>query len=186
LGYNTRIALADVSCNQPVPAHVVILVEDLIDVPVLVDVGFGTPGVCNVLLPVKFGVDATKEDLHGDKFEFRRDDRTDRFDTALYRTRIDNPEVEEPMYRFSITDDLENTASEFQEGLDRVLTTSPTFNGKRLCVLSDSRGHITLGRDYVKWVEKGVAVRRIELPDETAWRAALLEHFGIFLTPEEC
>eukprot|EP00584_Thalassiosira_punctigera_P022243 CAMPEP_0172556924 /NCGR_PEP_ID=MMETSP1067-20121228/70206_1 /TAXON_ID=265564 ORGANISM="Thalassiosira punctigera, Strain Tpunct2005C2" /NCGR_SAMPLE_ID=MMETSP1067 /ASSEMBLY_ACC=CAM_ASM_000444 /LENGTH=258 /DNA_ID=CAMNT_0013345861 /DNA_START=75 /DNA_END=851 /DNA_ORIENTATION=- len=183
LGYNTRIALADVSCNQIVPAHVVILVEDLMDVPVLVDVGFGTPGVCNVPLPIQFN--ASKEDLHGDKFEFKRDDGTDRFDTALYRTRISMPDVEEPMYRFCVTDNMEMTAAEFRDGLDRVLTTSPTFNEKRLCVLSNSRGHTTLGRDYIKWVEKGSVIRQVELPHETAWRVALVDHFGIILTPDE-
>ena len=200
LGYNTRLALADVACNQPVPGHVVILVDNVLDadgpgkvsVPVLVDVGFGDPGVCDVLLPMQYNT--PKEDTHGDLFEFRVDDDSDsdRFDTQLCRTRIGvgetgtGPKVvgegENMMYRFRLNDDMEMTAVEFSEGLDRVLTTSPTFNGKRICVLSDSRGHVTLGKDYIKWVEKGESVKRIELPTETHWRAALKDHFEVTLT----
>jgi N-hydroxyarylamine O-acetyltransferase len=188
LGYTTRLALADVTCDQPVPGHVVILVDGLMDVPVLVDVGFGDPGVCNVLLPVKYN--SPKDDSHGDSFEFHIDDLTDRFDTRLCRTRVSNSAKdgsgcdEEKMYRFKLDDDMEMTAAEFYEGLDRVLTTSPTFTGKRICVLSNSGGHVTLGRDYIKWVEKGESVRQIELPNETLWRAALKDHFGITLNPE--
>ena len=181
LGYSTRIALADVSCNQEVPAHVVILVDDLMDVPILVDVGFGDPGVCDVLLPIH--LDDEKEDFHGDLFEFTKDEETDRFDTALYRTRVNFPDVKEPMYRFCIGDDMDMTAAEFQAGLERVLNVSPTFNEKRICVLSNSRGHVTLGRDYVKWVERGETIKKIDLPTETAWRNALMEYFDITLTP---
>ena len=200
LGYNTRLALADVACNQAVPGHVVILVDNVTDadadeigiekmsVPVLVDVGFGDPGVCDVLLPVRYNT--PKEDTHGDMFEFHpdNDSDTDRFDTRLCRTRIgvgSKGEGEaEKMYRFRLDDDMEMTAPEFAEGLDRVLTTSPTFNGKRICVLSDGRGHITLGKDYIKWVEKGESVKRIELPTETHWRGALKDHFKVTLTPD--
>ena len=188
LGYTTRLALADVACDQPVPGHVVILVDGLMDVPVLVDVGFGDPGVCDVLLPVKHN--SPKDDSHGDLFEFHIDDLTDRFDTRLCRTRVSNSAKdgsgcdEEKMYRFKLDDDMEMSAAEFYEGLDRVLTTSPTFTGKRICVLSNSGGHVTLGKDYIKWVEKGESVRRIELPNETLWRAALKDRFGITLNPE--
>ena len=196
LGYRTRLVLADVACSQPVPGHVVILVDDVLDmdeivnanVPVLVDVGFGDPGVCDVLLPVQYNV--PKEDTHGDLFEFRMDndaDGSDRFDTQLCRTRIligakgEAEGEEEKMYRFRLDDDMDMAAAEFSDGLDRVLFTSPTFNGKRICVLSDNRGHVTLGKDYIKWVEKGESVKRIELPTETHWQAALKDHFGVTL-----
>ena len=188
LGYTTRLALADVACNQPVPGHVVILVDNLMNAPVLVDVGFGDPGVCDVLLPVTRN--QPKEDSHGDLFEFCVDVLTERFDTRLCRTRVSNSAKdgsdrnEEKMYRFKLDDDMDMLANEFHDGLDRVLTTSPTFTGKRICVLSNSRGHVTLGKDYIKWVEKGESVRRVELPNETAWRAALQDHFGITLNPE--
>ncbi|KAL7525130.1 hypothetical protein ACHAXR_000869, partial [Thalassiosira sp. AJA248-18] len=195
LGYSTRLALADVACNQPVPGHVVILVDNLMnanengidiensDVPILVDVGFGTPGVCNVILPIHYN--SPREDTYGDTFEFHSsnqhinvDNASDddvlaqRFDTMLCRTRVGCPDVEK-MYRFRLDDDMEMIASEFYEGLDCVLTVSPTFTGKRICVVSDSNGHVTLGKDYIKWVERGEVVSRIELTTETAWRNAL-------------
>lgn len=184
LGYNTRLALADVSCQQLVPGHVLILVDNLMKdsgIPILVDVGFGSPGVCDVILPIQ--CNAPKEDCHGDLFEFRSDNETDRFDIALYRTRVNDPDGKGPMYRFHIDDDIEVTASELLAGLDHVLNISPTFNEKRICVMSNTRGHIALGKDCVKWVEKGENVRQIELPTETDWRAALKEHFGITLIP---
>lgn len=187
LGYKSRLGLADVFCsNQPVPDHVIILVNNLMDndVPVLVDVGFGDP--CNVPLPIQCNV-PPRQNVHGDLFEFKVDTRNDRFDTALYRTRYapaaNKEEKEEPMYRFCINDDLEMTSLEFKKGLEKVLTTSPMFTEKRICVLKNSQGHVTLGKDYIKWVEQGETVKQMELPTETDWRTALQEHFGITLTP---
>jgi len=247
LGYRTRLAVADVGCSQVIPAHVIILVDGLLlddddddknydddaseqseisscsssITTILVDVGFGDPGACDVLLPVQHN--KPKYDLHGDLFEFSMgigdetqnendeknddvdDDKNDnavmksvnitateteklhigRFNTALYRHRISAPDVEEPMYRFHLHDDMKMSTLEFQLGLERVLNVSPTFTTKRICVMGTDRGHVTLGRDYIKWVEKGESVKRVELPTETAWRDALKEYFGIVLSHDE-
>jgi len=187
IGFKARLALSDVSCKQEHPAHVVILVDGLMDIPILVDVGFGCPGVCDVILPLEY--DTIYSDLHGDEFSFipqasRLDDyplHEGRFDTILYRRRVDSPDEILPMYRFHSEDDLDNDALEFQRGLQYVLTTSTTFNEKRLCVISTERGHITLGSDYVKWVERWETVTEKHLPTEDDWRAALLNYFGVRL-----
>ena len=180
LGFKVRLALADVSCSQAIPAHVVILVDDLLpESSVLVDVGFGTPGVCDVVLPLVH--DKPKFDMHGDSFRFAPCEE-DRFNTVLYRTCSDNiAREEEPMYRFHSEDDMPDTAAEFAKGLHRVLNDSPTFNGKRICVISTEGGHCTLGESYVKWVEKGNVVKTIEFQTETEWREALLDYFGVAL-----
>jgi hypothetical protein len=114
---------------------------------------------------------------------FVRCNATDRFDTALYRTRLGNPNVqkEEAMYRFCANDDLAYNAEEFALGLNHVLNKSPTFTGKRLCVRSTDKGHCTLGEGYVKWVERGQVVDTVEFASETEWRTALLQHFGVVL-----
>ena len=189
LGYEARLCVADVSCKQEIPAHVIILVDGLLknDIPVLVDVGFGCPGVCDVILPLVY--DKTYSDPHGDYFRFDPKPNADeyplhqgRFDTVLYRTRIDEPNREEqPMYRFHSKDNLDYQATEFQNGLEYVLRKSPTFNTKRLCVVSTTNGHITLGSNYVKWVEKWKTIKQIPLATEQEWRSALLEHFGMKL-----
>lgn len=195
LGYSVRYALADVGCDQAVPAHVVVLVDGLVlpcanvaaspvtdATTVLVDVGFGTPGVCEVMLPLELNQPRTNP--FGDVFRFdAARPGHPRFDTTLYRTRVrTRPHEEEPMYRFHAADDLPMAADEFEEGLHRVLHHSPTFNGKRLCVLSTAAGHVTLGADYIKWVEQGGAVvRRMELPTENLWREALELYFGVAL-----
>ncbi|KAL9189018.1 hypothetical protein ACHAXT_011508 [Thalassiosira profunda] len=183
LGFRARLAVADVGCLQEIPAHVVILIDDLpsddASVSVLVDVGFGTPGVCNVILPIRH--DDPTLDTHGDSFRFASSEG-DRFDTTLYRKRIvtgDNEE--ESMYCFHAKDDLPHDAEEFALGLDRVLNRSPTFCGKRLCVISTEGGHCTLGEGYVKWMERGKAVRKIQFDSEADWREALAEHFGVTL-----
>ena len=189
LGYKCRLALADVGAKQEIPGHVVILVDGLFnnDVDatssVLVDVGFGTPGVCKVLLPVRLGV--VVQDPHDDEFWFESDDSgSSRFDTVLYRKRVSNPEEREVMYRFHLLDDLNNDAEDFAAGLHNVLTKSPMFNEKRLCVLSTNGGHITLGEGYVKWVERGEVVKIIKFGGETDWREALEDHFGVTLKEE--
>ena len=201
LGFRVRLAVAEVGCNQNIPAHVVVLVDGLIlpaapaaaegvikeeegNVPssVLVDVGFGTPGVCNVVLPLLH--DAPMSDVHGDLFRFASCTEIDRFDTVLYRKRLvtgNTGDEEEPMYRFRASDDLPPNADEFSLGLHHVLNHSPTFNEKRLCVLSTDGGHCTLGEGYVKWMERGEAVRTVELESEGQWREALLDHFGVVL-----
>ncbi len=46
-------------------------------------------------------------------------------------------------------------------------------------MINTDRGHITLGTDYVKWVERWETVRRKDPPGEEDWRAALLEYFGV-------
>ena len=231
LGYEARLALADVGCKQETPAHVVILVDE-ISLPssstttsssndddedgcngdddcttaILVDVGFGCPGVCDVLLPLQYKHVIT--DPHGDIFRFDVDNigsisttdqeknsktiigndaiATDianpfsRYNTVLYRTRIDTG-MEEPMYRFHSDDKLDYDNEEFAAGLHRVLNISPTFTGKRLCVVSTDKGHITLGKDYIKWVEQWKTVKQIDLPTETDWRTALQNYFKIEL-----
>lgn len=193
LGYSVRLAVADVGCSQVTPGHVVLLVDNLLSsnststrssASVLVDVGFGCPGVCDVVLPLVYN--QTVADPHGDLFRFDQlvdsveDPFQGRFDTVLLRTRKDTGE-EEPMYRFHSMDDMEYEAAEFAAGLHHVLTVSPTFNQKRLCVISTETGHITLGKDYIKWVEQWKTVRHIDLPTETAWREALQSHFGVNL-----
>jgi arylamine N-acetyltransferase len=230
LGYEARLALADVGCKQETPAHVVILVDgislpstttssddddddddcgsddnDVCTTTILVDVGFGCPGVCDILLPVQYKHVMT--DPHGDTFRFDVDNigstsTTDqeknsktiigndaiaivnhpssRYNTVLYRTRIDTG-TEEPMYRFHSDDALDYDNEEFAAGLHRVLNISPTFTGKRLCVISTDKGHITLGKDYIKWVEQWKTVKQIELPTETNWRDALQNYFKIEL-----
>lgn len=197
LGYKARLAVADVGCKQNVPAHVVILVDGLkhgssegidINIPILVDVGFGCPGVCDVILPLTYN--GMHNDLNGDKFRFDRKQTSfslhqGRFDTVLYRTRIDSPSTEEPMYRFHSEDDLDYNTVEFQHGLEYVLTQSPTFNEKRLCVISTESGHITLGSDYVKWVERWETVKQENLSHEEDWRLALLKYFGVKLEDED-
>ena len=177
LGYRARLALADVGRRQQVPGHVAILVDGLatdeggIDLPLLVDPGFGDPGVCEVVLPVSPDGCKRYEDPHGDVFRFRREEGssngdTDRFNVALYRTRVRAPDVEEPMYRFHTDDDLPYDAKEFQDGLYRVLTTSDFFTNNRVCVLSTESGLITLKEDCVKWVERGKTVRVSEKIDD--------------------
>jgi arylamine N-acetyltransferase len=206
LGFGVRLAVADVACTQDIPAHVIVLVDGLLvqthtidDVhdkdenraaaktAVLVDVGFGTPGVCNVVLPLV--LDEPTFDTHGDSFRFARCEQQDgrRFDTVLYRTRrvVGNPGTtnveEEPMYRFCSKDDLPHNAEEFALGLNHVLNKSPTFTQKRLCVRSTEKGHCTLGEGHVKWVEQGRVIQTVELGSETEWRQALWQHFGMVL-----
>jgi len=190
LGYSVRLALADVGCQQTlpgkVPAHVVILVDELfnnedIATPILVDPGFGTPGVCELILPLTYN---NPVDSRGDLFRFDIDHTHSRFDTVLLRTRVTDTSVEEKMYRFNAADDLMFDSEEFAKGLDYVLEVSPTFNEKRICVLSTSDGHVTLGRDYVKWIERGEMVKRVELTSETEWRSAVMDLFGVVLHPE--
>ena len=50
-----------------------------------------------------------------------------------------------------------------------------------LCVLAKGNGHVMLGKDYIKTVERGVEVSRTELPTEKEWRDALEANFGITL-----
>ena len=50
-----------------------------------------------------------------------------------------------------------------------------------LCVLAKDNGHVMLGKDYIKTVEKGVEVSRTPLPTEKAWREAPEANFGITL-----
>ncbi len=50
-----------------------------------------------------------------------------------------------------------------------------------LCVLAKDNGHIMLGKDYIKTVERGVEVSRTTLSTEKAWRDALEANFGITL-----
>ena len=50
-----------------------------------------------------------------------------------------------------------------------------------LCVLAKDNGHVMLGKDYIKTVERGVEVSRTELPTEKEWRDALEANFGITL-----
>lgn len=198
LGFKARLLVADVSCKQNIPAHVVILVDELNydkcndggfdkQIPILVDVGFGCPGVCDVILPLKY--DEICSDFHGDLFRFDKKQsefplHKERFDTVLYRTRIDT-QCEEPMYRFHSKDDLDYYAPEFQNGLEYVLTTSPTFNEKRLCVISTEKGHITLGSNYVKFVEQWEVVHEETFSSEKDWRYALLKYFGVKLVIED-
>ncbi len=202
LDFNARLVCADVSCKQEIPAHVIILVDDVRGIDsndetvigqkssstFLVDVGFGCPGVCDVILPLEYN--QIFEDCHGDLFRFERNDQCKyplhegRFDTVLYRRRVDVPDEESPMYRFNAQDDLENNADEFQNGLDYVLNRSPTFNEKRLCVVSTENGHITLGADYVKWVERWETVKELSIKDESSWRSALARYFGVRLDAE--
>mmetsp|Transcript_5263 Transcript_5263/g.7848 ORF Transcript_5263/g.7848 Transcript_5263/m.7848 type:complete len:397 (-) Transcript_5263:63-1253(-) len=209
LGYNARLALADVGCEQETPAHVVVLVDDINllhnnngvsseEPSLLLDVGFGLPGVCEIVLPLQNNV---VMESYGDRFRFDTIDSlsgrdssrtaaskdvsiatTNRFDTVLYRTPIDTG-IEEPMYSFHSMDALDFGSNEFAKGLERVLTVSPTFNEKRICVISTNHGHITLGTNYVKWVEQWEIVKQIDLPAETDWRLALKEHFGVTLIP---
>ena len=107
LGYKVRLALADVGCTQAttpgkVPAHVVLLVDNLNQnhnnnylqedkkTVYLVDPGFGNPGVCELALPLVYGVPFI--DSQGDIFEFKVDSNSSvdgtRFDFVLFRTRI--------------------------------------------------------------------------------------------------
>ena len=50
-----------------------------------------------------------------------------------------------------------------------------------LCVLAKDNGHVMLGKDYIKTVERGVEVSRTQLPTEKEWREALEANFGITL-----
>ena len=50
-----------------------------------------------------------------------------------------------------------------------------------LCVLAKDNGHVMLGKDYIKTVERGVEVSRTTLSTEKAWRDALEANFGITL-----
>ena len=50
-----------------------------------------------------------------------------------------------------------------------------------LCVLAKDNGHVMLGKDYIKTVERGVEVSRTQLSTEKEWRAALEANFGITL-----
>ena len=86
------------------------------------------------------------------------------------------------MYRFCSKDDLEYLDSQFEQGLEYVLTKSSLFNDKRICVLSiPGGGHVTLGSNYIKWIEKGLEIKRIELQTESKWRQALLTYFKVSL-----
>ena len=110
-----------------------------------------------------------------------------------------------PVYALNLEDDLPYDAPEFVEGLANVLDKDPEkniFQAKRsapvsslrrarsrrrrappagLCVLAKENGHVMLGKDYIKTVERGVEVSRAELPTEKAWREALEANFGITL-----
>ena len=50
-----------------------------------------------------------------------------------------------------------------------------------LCVLAKDDGHVMLGKDYIKTVERGVEVSRTTLSTEKEWREALEANFGITL-----
>ena len=115
-----------------------------------------------------------------------------------------------PVYALNLSDNLEYDSPEFVEGLAAVLDEDPEkniFQAKRsarcplpfdshgrdaidatrrvppagLCVLAKDNGHVMLGKDYIKTVERGVEVSRTELPTEKEWRAALEANFGITL-----
>lgn len=202
LGYGARLALADVGCEQVTPTHVVILVDGVgkrrdassegggegegAPAPVLVDVGY--PGGCELALRVpadpRAGEGEAVSDPHGDRFSFAPDDETERFDVALRRARATDPTRanNEPMYRFRLRDDLDYDAAEFAAGLERVLTVSEFFTKKRICFLGTETGHVTLGTDYIKWVERGLEVKRKNLQSETEWRNALKQYFDIDLS----
>ena len=65
----------------------------------------------------------------------------------------------------------------------RTVATPSTRRGPPagLCVLAKDNGHVMLGKDYIKTVERGVEVSRTELSTEKEWRAALEANFGITL-----
>ena len=111
-----------------------------------------------------------------------------------------------PVYALNLEDDLPYDAPEFVEGLANVLDEDPEkniFQAKRsarasstlrlarsrrrrvppagLCVLAKDNGHVMLGKDYIKTVERGVEVSRTSLSTEKEWRAALEANFGITL-----
>ena len=48
-------------------------------------------------------------------------------------------------------------------------------------MIAKDNGHVMLGKDYIKTVERGVEVSRTELPTEKEWRDALEANFGITL-----
>ena len=50
-----------------------------------------------------------------------------------------------------------------------------------LCVLAKDNGHVMLGKDYIKTVERGIEVDRTQLSTEKEWRDALEANFGITL-----
>lgn len=87
------------------------------------------------------------------------------------------------VYALHVDDDLGFDAAEFADGLAAVLSEAAgnLFASKRICALGTPAGHLTLGRDYLKVVERGREVRRVALPDEAAWREALSTYFGIVL-----
>ena len=198
--YSIRLALADVGCQQATtagkfPAHVILLVDGLQndqdnidnenDLVYLVDPGFGNPGVCDLILPLVY--DKPFMDSQGDIFEMKRDESGthERFDSILFRTRATTTGEQESMYRFCSRDNLDYFDSQFENGLDYVLTRSDMFNNNRICVLTTQNGgHVTLGTDYIKWVEKGKEVKRVELPSESSWREALMTYFGVSLKSE--
>ena len=72
------------------------------------------------------------------------------------------------VYALHVDDDLGFDAAEFADGLAAVLSEAAgnLFASKRICALGTPAGHLTLGRDYLKVVERGREVRRVALPDE--------------------
>lgn len=202
LGYAVRLGRSDViTPDGPSPGHLVLFVDGLGDDALMVDPGFGDP----VRVPLPVTGEAAEKEL-GETYTLAPASEfglPERFTHALMRGRAigsatafwdflgaPNPPPEPmppmPVYAVNINDDLGLDAPEFVEGFGSVLAQVPEnlFASKRICVLAQPDGHVTLGKDYVKTITRGVEVSRTELPTEKEWRAALAENFGITLTAE--
>lgn len=204
LGYRVRLGRSDVMTpGGPVIGHMVLFIDGLGPASLLVDPGFGDA----VRAPVPVRGAATDASL-GETYALepyawagRREPAglEGRFSHVLTRARstggatalldiIDAPFPLGPsraraVYALHVDDDLGFDAAEFADGLAAVLSEAAgnLFASKRICALGTPAGHLTLGRDYLKVVERGREVRRVALPDEAAWREALSTYFGIVL-----
>lgn len=128
----------------------------------LADVGFGD----SFLRPLRFDTSEPQRDPAGN-FRLVADG------TEWIMLREEKPE-----YRFTLTS---RTLSEFGP-MCHYQQTSPDspFTKKRVCSRATTRGRITVTASKVIVTEDGVRTET-ELPDDAAWRGALLEHFAIEL-----
>jgi len=201
LGYQMRMGNAFVHTPVgPTPGHLCIFVEDLDPRgTLLVDPGFGDQPREPVPVSTKDGMEPVHDGMIGDAYKITKTDAFGpRWTLQLERRRAKatgtmlhdlfgqpppppEPVPFTPIYLFNDNDDLHFECEEFKEGLAFVLHKDSLFSQKRFAVKNTPDGHIVQSADYVKWVVHGVETKREELLTEDAYRASLVENFGINL-----
>jgi N-hydroxyarylamine O-acetyltransferase len=132
----------------------------------LADVGFGD----SFLEPLRFDDSGAQEQERG-VFRVTHDGITGRYAWRKAGGWIDQ-------YQFFLTP---RELADFADGCHYHQTSPHTsFTQKRVCSLATPDGRITLSDLTLKITRDGQATETI-LPDDTAFRAALREHFGIVL-----